>query len=271
MPEFDLWKYMTGPQALTSLAIVVCAVLLWYAVRQLHRKYVSSSKAKGETTTLVRVMFGILRALILAGTVLAVLQVNGVNVTSLVAGLGLLSAIVGLAVQDALKDAVMGMHIMSDHFFSVGDVVKYGDIEGVVTGFTMKTTTLRNTFDGSVVTICNRNISEITRMPVSALYDIDLPISYDEDFRRVHSVLEKACERIGKLEGIDRCIYKGTQEFGRSAVYYKVRYYCLPENKYDRNRDALRVLQEELDAAGLRIPYEQMDIHTDALRGSVRQ
>lgn len=79
----------------------------------------------------------------------------------------------------------MGLHIMSDRFFSVGDVVKYRDIEGVVIGFTMKSTTIRCIDDRSITTVCNRNISEITRLPKPAQVDIDLPVSYDEEPGRI--------------------------------------------------------------------------------------
>lgn len=107
-----------------------------------HSKYVAEGKAKGDKATLVRVMFGILQFLIVLGAILVILQMNGVSVNSVVTGLGLLSAIVGFSLQDVLKDIFMVIHIISDHFFSVGDVVKYQDIEGEVIGFTIKTTTL---------------------------------------------------------------------------------------------------------------------------------
>jgi len=258
------FKFLIRPNTIVSIALVIAAVVVWQLVRVMYKRHTAAGKAKGERATLMRVLFGVLRFLIVAGTLLMVLQINGVNVTSAVAGLGLLSAIVGLAIQDILKDVIMGIHIMTDHFFSVGDVIRYGDIEGVVTGFTMKSTTVRSTFDGTITTICNRNISQITKLPPSLMVDIDLPLSYDEDFRKVNVVLQAACDKIGKLEGIDRSIYKGTQEFAPSAIVYKLRFYCPPETKYDRTREAIQLLQRELDAADIHIPYNQLDVHTVA-------
>ncbi len=256
-----LWKVITSPKILISVALAVGAAALWLAIRKGHKRYVAAGKAKGEKTTIVRVALGISRFLIISGTLLTILQINGVDVSSAVAGLGLLSAIVGLALQDALKDTIMGIHIMSDHFFSVGDVVKYRDIEGVVVGFTIKTTTLRNIYDQTITTICNRNISEITKMPQSAQVDIDLPLSYEESPKKIHTVLQDLCTQIDGLDGIDRCVYKGTQEFADSAVIYKIRFFCLPENKPERTRDALRVIQNGLEAADIHIPFNQLDVH----------
>lgn len=126
----QIWDYISKPKFFMSAAVVVAAFLIWVALRQGHKKYIAERKAKGDKATLVRVMFGILQFLIVLGAILVILQMNGVNVNSVVAGLGLLSAIVGFALQDVLKDIFMGIHIISDHFFSVGDVVKYQDIEG---------------------------------------------------------------------------------------------------------------------------------------------
>ena len=95
------------------------------------------------------------------------------------------------------------------------------------------------------------------------MVDIDLPLSYDEDTKKVHALLGEVCEKIGKLEGIDNSIYKGTQEFTRSAVIYKLRFFCPPEFKPDRTRDAMRVIQDSLNEANIRIPYNQIDVHTD--------
>ena len=81
---------------------------------------------------LLRVALNVLRYLLLLVTILLILQINGINVTSLVAGLGIVSAVVGLALQDILKDVIMGLHILSGRFFSVGDAVRYGIMEGIV-------------------------------------------------------------------------------------------------------------------------------------------
>lgn len=257
----ELWDYISKPKFYLTVAIVVGAVMLWLIVRQGHKKYLAAGKAKGQKATIVRVAFGIIRTLIILGAVLAILQLNGVNVSSVVAGLGLLSAIVGFALQDVLKDIFMGIHIITDHFFVVGDVVKYGDIEGEVVGFTIKTTTIKSIIDQNITTICNRNITEITKMPKSTQVDIDLPLSYEEDIKKVHKVLSDICSKIGNIKGIDRCIYKGTQDFEDSAVIYKLRFFCPPADIPERRRDALRVIQNGLEDAGIHIPYNQLDVH----------
>ena len=246
---------------IVSITIMILSFALWSACQKLYQRTVRVSDFKGERATLIRVSMDAFRFALLSGTILLILQVNGVNVSSAVAGLGILSAVVGLALQDLLKDTIMGIHVMTDHFFSVGDVVRYQDMEGVVIGFTTRTTTIRSIYDQTITTICNRNISEITRLPASTLVDIDVPLSYDAAPQKVHSVLRVICARIDRLDGIDRCVYKGTQAFGSSAVLYRVRFFCPPETKPDRTRDVLREIQNGLLEAELSIPYNQYDIH----------
>lgn len=258
----QIWTYVTTPRFALSAMIVAAAVGLWIVLRRGYKKYISLEQAKGQRATLVRISFGLFQLLVAVGAVILVLQVNGQNVNSILAGLGLISAIVGLALQDVLKDYLMGIHIIKDHYFMVGDVVKYNDIEGEVVAFTMQTTTLRNIDNNNIITICNRNITEITKLPSSCMVDIDLPLSYDEDMRKVNKVLAGITEQVGNLPGIDRSEYKGTQAFDSSAIIYRVRFFCPPADKPQRRRDALRTIQSGLEAADIHIPYEQIDVHT---------
>lgn len=116
----QLWNYVTTPRFAISVKIVAVAVGLWFILRRGYRKYISLEQAKGQRATLVRISFGLFQLLVVISAIILVLQVNGENVNSI---------LVGLALQDVLKDYLMGIHIIKDHYFMVGDVVKYEDIE----------------------------------------------------------------------------------------------------------------------------------------------
>lgn len=253
---------MTVSSVLLSVLVIVVAFLLWLGIRKVHKKYIHHEDSVGEIGTLVRVTFGVAKSLVILGAFLLVLEINGVNVSSVFAGLGLLSAVVGLALQDALKDIIMGIHIMSDHFYVVGDVVKYNDFEGVVVRFTMKTTTIESIVDQTILTVCNRDISQIVKVPAIALVDIDLPLSYEEDTMYVREILRDVCDGIAQLDGIDHCEFKGTNAFASSATIYKIRFFCDSSEKYERRRQVLGYIQNCLADANLKIPFEQIDVHT---------
>ena len=154
----------------------------------------------------------------------------------------------------------MGVHNVSDHFFSVGDMVKYNDLVGVVENFNMMTTKIRILVDNSVLSICNRNISEITKLSDIAKVDIDLPLAYEEDFERVDEVLNKIIVRIAAMNNVQDAQYLGTDAFLDSAIVYKLRFYCPRSEMYDLRRLALRIIQIELRDNNISIPYNKFAI-----------
>lgn len=259
----DFSTLLSRPKTVISLVVGAITVFILITNKIIQVKYFSSAKLKGEKMTVVHVLTGIFQALIVIAAVITVLQINGVNVTSALTGLGIAGAVAGLAVQDALKDAIMGIHIISDRFFSVGDVVKYKDTEGVVIDFNIRSTTIKDTDNGTVITICNRNISEITRMPKSTVTNLDLPISYEEDYKHVNRTFEDICKKIQQFDGIDNCLYKGVQDFGTSAVIYRLQFSCLPEKRFELRRACLKTAQKELTDANIKIPYDLLVVHND--------
>jgi len=259
-----LFRQIDLSQLLLSVAIIIVTVVLWRLFRRAFRSYAArraeDGNARGRTETTVSVVYGVVKGLVIIGVVLVVLQVNGVNVSAMVAGLGIASAIVGLAFQDLLRDIIMGLHIVSDDFFEVGDVIQYGAVEGQVVSYNIRTTKIRDIADGNIMTICNRNITEIVKR--SGLLLMNVPLSYEEDYRRVHRVLSLVCERIAEVDGVEKCEYKGTQDFADSAVLYRIHIYAPPEKKWEVWRAARTLVQEGLAQAGIQIPYQQLDIHT---------
>ncbi len=255
LDKFDLSTFIE------SIVVILAALALLTALEKGHNKYTKLHKSNKEMNTVVKVGYSIMRTLIVLISLLFILQLNGVNVTSLIAGLGLVSAIVGLALQDLLKDAIMGIHIMSDHFFSLGDVVRYGSVIGVVTSFTMKSTTIKSIEDNSITSICNRNIDEITKYENPMLLDLDINFSYKDDYEKVDELLYGVCDRLKKIDGVTASEYKGTNAFLDNGVAYKVRMYCKPEMVFEIKRKALRVVQEELKAKDMSTPWSNMFIN----------
>ena len=187
------------------------------------------------------------------------LQINGINVGSIVASLGLLSVIVGIALQDALKDIIMGVNIVIDDYFSVGDVLKIGDVEGKVIEIGLKSIRIKDINNGNIFVISNRNISEALNL--SEQLDIEIPLPYEEKIIKIEGIISIMLEQISKLENVTKVEYKGLNEFSDSAIYYKIRIFCKPEFKPQIRRDANRIIKLELDKNNINIPYRQIDIH----------
>lgn len=119
----------------------------------------ASPAQKQRIKTISQMLSSILRYLFLIIVLLVVLSVLGVNVTSLLAGLGILTAVIGLAFQDMIKDFIAGIAIIAENQFSVGDtvIVQADGFKGVVTNIGLKTTEITNE-KGEVKILANHNI-----------------------------------------------------------------------------------------------------------------
>ncbi len=255
MKEIEL--YLMSAHFWVSAAVVVCAMVASSALRRCAKKYLGHYDGKRATNAHLGVT--LIQYSLFAFAVAAILQINGIDVTSLITGLGIVGIVVGFSLQDMLKDLIMGATIVRNRFYDIGDVVKYKNIEGVVTAFNIKVTKIRDVYTGNTVTVCNRNISEIEC--VADRFDIILQTSYDEDYTKIRKMCADICSEIKKIDKIDNCRFEGTDDFASSSVNYRIRVFCPAQNKPELRRAALGVMQEMLNERGVQIPYAQTDVH----------
>ena len=250
-------EYLKTTKFWLSLAILVVAVILWQVFKHARKQYFAKKGADSSTAS--HVAFDIARFVFVFVIIIVLMQLNGVNVTALVTGLGIFSVIIGLALQDFLKDIIMGAHILSDKFFQVGDVIRYNGIEGEVISFNIRTTKIRLVQYDEVMTISNRNISEITVL--SNFFDLDVNIPYHISAEKVHPVMQDLADEVAKLDKVDQAIYKGTSSFNESSISYKLRYWTSPKkSRFDVARAVNMVVQDGLNKAGIPFAYHHLDV-----------
>lgn len=115
------------------------------------------------------IIFGALSAL---GTI-------GIDITALVAGLGLSGLALGLALKDTVSNFVSGVMLITFRPFQRGDHVSIGDVEGIVTKFDLRHTTIER--EGSRFLIPNQNILATTvrifpvSQPLPAAEPVEVP------------------------------------------------------------------------------------------------
>lgn len=242
---------------LVVVGVIAVCIALSITHKQLKAKLpLGDDVRKGHIYTTV---FRLIRVAVILMGIIVILQLLGFNTSGIAMAFGVFAVLFILAVKDTFQDIFSGITIMADKYFSVGDAVEFEGKEGVVISFTVRTTKIECLDDRSVLSVSNRNISKIRKL--THLVDIDLPLSYDEEPKRVYKVLGGICEKISKLEGVEDCQFKGTQNFADSAIIYKIRFFCEPYNRPDIRRSVIKTIQDGLDDAGISIPYQQIDIH----------
>lgn len=254
--HFNITKlFQLGATVISAIVAFVAVVII---ARQLRKKldFLSDLRKRHIYNTVVSVI----KITIVIVAVIVILQLLGVNMSMFVIIFGALGVVITFAVKDSFQDVFTGFILMSDHYFSIGDAVQYEGRDGIVVFFSVRTTKIEYLDDRSVESIANRNISKIVRL--THLVDIDLPLSNDLDRKTAFEVLSAICQDIETIEGVERCEFKGTQEFTQSAIIYKIRFFCEPNDRPDIKREVNKRIQDGLSKNGIRIPYNQLDVHS---------
>ena len=178
----------------------------------------------------------------------------------MLAGIGIVGIVIGFAIQDALKDIIKGFDIVSDNYYNVGDVIKFGEITGKVIAVGLKTTRLEDVATGNIVSIANRNIDQ-AEIVSDAIY-LNIPLPYDLPVESAEKVLRAAIDKISKQHDVKRAELLGLNKLNDSSMDYLVRVNCDPTLKLSVRRSALRTITTTLEDNKISIPYPQLDIHT---------
>ena len=250
---------------LKALLIVLCAIILYNVLKVVIRIFVKTGKStfeKKRRKTIVKLIENIFKYIILVVLVLAILEVYGVDTKSLVAGIGIVGVVLGLALQDLLKDLISGLSIMLDNYFVIGDIVEYDGFTGEVTEFGLKSTKIQ-AFTGETFSIANRNIDKIKNLSQkSSNLFIKVPTAYEASEEKVAAALKEAVKEIIKNTDADEASeYLGIEEFSESSINYIVKVHCSQDKRIQVKRQALSIIKKVYDKNKIKIPYNQIEVH----------
>ncbi len=195
--------------------------------------------------------------------IFAVLATFGVDTNALIAGLGILSLIVGLAIQPLLQDIIAGIFVVFEKTYDVGDVVVVDTFRGTVTEIGIRTTKIKDA-GGDIKVINNSDIRTLINMTGDLSYAIsDVDIEYGADLAQVEQVIEN---NLGEIRRnipaiVDGPYYKGVVSLGASGVKLRLIAQCKEDAKFQTQRDLNRQIKLIFDANGINIPFTQVVVH----------
>lgn len=247
-----------------SIVIILISIIVYKGLIYFFNKSEKSNRLNlfnsKKSKTYLRFTKTIIRYVFIVVTVLIILQQNGIDVSSLLAGVGILGVVFGLAIQDWLKDIIRGSSILSDSYFSVGDIVKYKDIEGKVLVIGLKTTKIQDLKTSNIIAIANRKIEEIEL--VSNVIYVRIPMPYEVEVEKAEKAVFDIIQKVKTNTNVENCMYKGITELAESSVQYLLEVKCNPINKLQVRRDTLKSILLGLAENQINVPYNQIDIHT---------
>lgn len=191
------------------------------------------------------------------------MTVYGVDVTSVLTGLGIVGVVLGLALQDLAKDIIAGFSIIFENQYAIGDTISINGFKGEVIFLGLKTTKIKN-YEGQVKIVANRNATEVINYSMeNSLAIVDIDVSYEEDNEKVEKVLtELATEltkTLPKLKGKVELL--GIQELASSSVKYRMIAPTVSMEHFEIERKIRKEVKERLDKENIKIPYPQLEVH----------
>jgi small-conductance mechanosensitive channel len=199
----------------------------------------------------------------------------GINITPILAGVGILGLAVGFGAQTLVKDIINGLFILVEDSISVGDVVNIRNTGGLVEAVNLRTIRLRD-LQGSVHIIPNSQVEMITNMTKDySYYVLDVGIAYREDTDEVVAALQEIDTEMradpafapDMLEPIE---ILGVERFADSAVVIRARLKTKPIRQWTVGREFNRRMKKLFDARGIEIPFPHHTIYWgEPKRGAV--
>ena len=157
MPDIMLTILPNVFQFIIALAVVVWAFRLVDVVQDVVMMLDSDGVSDGTDKTMVSALESVLRFFIIFIGAIFIADAVGLDLTSLIAGLGISGLALALAAKDTISNFFGALTVLLDRPFKVGDWVVVGASEGEVIEINLRTTLIRTGMD-TVITVPNANL-----------------------------------------------------------------------------------------------------------------
>lgn len=193
------------------------------------------------------------------------LTIIGVNITTIIASIGILALIVGFSAESLIADVVTGTFMLLENHYNVGDIVEINGFRGIVTSIGIRTTCI--TDSGDNVKIINnsemKNILNRSDNSSRAVGDISIP--YETDLTALEKKLPALMQEIydrnsATLNGLP--VYLGVQALEASGILLRFIVEVDEKNIFSAGRLLNRELLLGFKKLGIECPYTRLDVHT---------
>ena len=206
-------------------------ILIFWIIHQIVEpiSYILSGLDKMLTRELIGWIIKSLKILVFILGLAAVLELWGIKIGPIIAGLGLFGVAVALGAQDLFKNLISGILVLVEKRFKIGDwILVEGTIEGIVEKIGFRSTVIRK-FDKSLAIIPNFqfaensvvNISETTNWRVRW----SITLQYNTTVAQLKKVREEIESYINKSEDFDQSVGVAVriEKFSDSSIDLLVR------------------------------------------------
>ena len=227
--------YMTfssdGREIVDTINRTLITILIFWVIHQIIEpiSYILSGLDKMLTRELVGWIIKSLKILIFILGLAAVLELWGIKIGPIIAGLGLFGVAVALGAQDLFKNLISGILVLVEKRFKIGDwILVEGIIEGIVEKIGFRSTVLRK-FDKSLAIIPNFQFAEnaVINISETSNWRIDwaITLQYDTTVEQLKKIRDEIESHIKKSDDFDKAvgIAVRVEKFSDSSIDMRVR------------------------------------------------
>jgi MscS family membrane protein len=201
-----------GREVVDTINRTLITILIFWVIHQIIEpiSYILSGLDKMLTRELIGWIIKSLKVLIFILGLAAVLELWGIKIGPIIAGLGLFGVAVALGAQDLFKNLISGILVLVEKRFKIGDwILVEGIIEGIVEKIGFRSTTIRK-FDKSLAIIPNFQFAENAVVNVSEtsnwLISWIITLQYDTTIDQLKDVRNEIENYINKSEDYNTSI-----------------------------------------------------------------
>lgn len=257
----------------SAITVLIILVVAWIITRAVKRAIVTTVDKRMQRLTDIPEEDRQKRADTVGGTLskvssviiwtiamVTILAEFGVNVTPIIAGLGVGALAIAFAAQHIIRDYLHGFLIVTEDWYRIGEVVKVADTAGLVTEINLRTTVLRDG-DGTLHQIPNGQIAMASNMTREfARINFNMEVGYGEDLNRVIDVINDECEKFKADEEWSEQLLTTPKavrvdNLGASGIEIKVMGDTKPMSRIGAMGELRKRLKIRFDAEGIEIPW----------------
>ncbi len=258
----------------TMVAAFFFAIVRWFGVFSLQPEALKRITGWTISERLLPFLNTVVKWIIIAIGAIFVLQQLNVEVTGLIASLGVVGLGISLAAQDTIGNMFGFAAIVSDNPFKVGDFIRTPDITGIVETVGVRSTRIRQ-LDQALLTVPNNLLTNAVVVNLSRMekrrLDVTLTLTYSSTARQLQDVVSQIRELLQNTEDVDpETVVVHFVDFNSSSL--DVRVICqvlLPDfREFMAKKEALYLeIMAIVESLGLSFAFPSRSVYMEPMPG----
>lgn len=253
-----------GPALATRVAVALLIALGIQLAGRLIAAAIVRSIARRKAAKLAPVISSFVRVVAVVAAAFMALDHIGVDVTTLVAGAGVLGLAIGFGAQALVRDLISGFFLILDGALAPGDFVKINEAVGQVEEVSLRITKVR-AIDGQLFYIPNGQVTIVgnfSREWCRAI--VVVGVAYEQDVEKGLEVLRKvAKEWAAEHEDLvlEEPVAQGVVGLNSSDVTLRIMAKVKPAEHWGVERDLRARIKAAFDESNVEIPFPRQVVY----------